>query len=225
MNFSKNKLYWIYGLIFIILLSIRFLNTTSAPELSTTTELITISETDFKLVFLTGGDVERIDLIQNKEIVRVYIKADSLDKDYYVQIFKKKIDKAKVKGVPLFVFSVTDWNSFNERLQKFYEQKGIKEVPQNTISETNKETENETPFLKNFFILIFCLILFNFVYSFLKSQKGNPYEVDYKNALNGNDKMRALELGRLYYKWNRKDRVLTVYDETAIANDLSIMKD
>ena len=46
-----------------------------------------------------------------------------------------------------------------------------------------------------------------------------------QNALKGNDKLRALELGRLYYRWNRRDKALTVYDETAIANDLSIMKD
>ena len=215
MNFSKNKLYWIYGLIFIILISIRFLDFTSTPE------LITINEQEFKQVMLMRGDVERIELVQNKEIVRVYIKVDSIQKDYYVQKLKKRLDKAKVNGVPLFEFSVTDWNSFNERLQKFYQQKEIQEVPQNTI----KEGDWFGPIANIIFTLIICGILIYFVFNFLKSQKGNPYEEDYKNALKGNDKLRALELGRLYYRWNRKDKVLTVYDETAIANDLSIMKD
>lgn len=215
MNFSKNKLYWIYGLIFIILLSTRFLNTTSAPDITITSEL------EFKQVMLMRGDVERIDLVQDKNIVRVYIKADSVQKDYYVQKFKKKLDKNKVKGVPLFEFSVTDWNSFNERLQRFYEQNDIQDIPQYAI----KENDNTIFNLNNFFALIICAILFYFVYNFLKSQKGNPYEEDYKNALKGNDKLRALELGRLYYRWNRRDKALTVYDETAIANDLSIMKD
>jgi len=214
MNFSKYKLYWIYGLIFFILLSIRFLDFTSTPELTFTTEQ------EFKQVMLMRGDVERIELVQNNEIVRVYIKVDSLQKDFYVQKFKKKLDKAKVKGFPLFEFSVTDWNSFNERLQKFYEQKGIQVVPQYTI----KERDWFGPIANSIFTLIICGILIYFVLNFLKSQKGNPYEEDYKNALKGNDKLRALELGRLYYRWNRKDKVLTVYDETAIANDLSIMK-
>ena len=211
MNFSKNKLYWIYGLILIILLSIRFLGSTST--------IITTTEQEFKQMMLMRGDVERIDLVQNKEIVRVYIKVDSIHKDYYVQKFKKKLDKAK--GLPLFEFSVTDWNSFNERLQEFYEQNGVQKVSQYTI----KEGDWFGPIANTIFTLIICGVLIYFVFNFLKSQKGNPYEEDYKSALKGNDKLRALELGRLYYRWNRKDKALTVYDETAIANDLSIMKD
>jgi len=111
----KFNIYWIYGLIAISLLSARFFQ--SAPDIMTTSEL------EFKQVMLTGGDVEKIDLVQNKELVRVYIKPDSIDKDFYVQKLKRKMDKAKIKNVPLFEFNVTDWNSFNERLQRFYEQK------------------------------------------------------------------------------------------------------
>lgn len=123
----KFNVYWIYALIGISLLSARFFQV--APEMMATTEQ------EFKQVMLTQGDVERIDLIQNKETVRVYIKPDSIEKDFYVQKLKRKMEKAKVKGVPLFEFSVTDWNSFNDRLQKFYEQSKIIEVPQNTIKE------------------------------------------------------------------------------------------
>jgi len=123
----KFNVYWIYGLIALSLLSARFFQ--MAPDIITTTEQ------EFKQVMLTRGDVERIDLVQNKELVRVYIKPDSIEKDFYVQKLKRKIEKSKVKGVPLFEFSVTDWNSFNERLQKFYEQKSIQEVPQNTVKE------------------------------------------------------------------------------------------
>ena len=64
----KFNIYWIYGLIAISLLSARFFQT--APDILTTTEL------EFKQVMLSGGDVEKIDLIQNKELVRVYIKPD-----------------------------------------------------------------------------------------------------------------------------------------------------
>jgi len=123
----KFNIYWIYGLIALSLLSARFFQL--APEMTTTTEQ------EFKQNMLIKGDVERLDFVDNKKSVRVYIKADSIEKDFYVQKFKKKLEKAKVKGVALFEFSVTDWNSFNERLQKAYEQNNIPEVPQNTITE------------------------------------------------------------------------------------------
>ncbi len=143
----KFNIYWIYGLIALSLFSARFFQ--MSPELSTTTEQ------EFKQVMLMAGDVDRIDLVQNKEIVRVYIKPDSIQKDFYVQKFKKKLDKAKVKGVPLFEFSVTDWNSFNERLQKFYEQKGIQEVPQNTI----KEGEWFGPIANTLFTMVIIVVI------------------------------------------------------------------
>lgn len=142
----KFNIYWIYGLIALTLLSTRFFQL--SPELTSTTEQ------EFK-VMLQRGDVEKIDLIQNKEAVRVYIKADSIQKDYFVQKFKKKLDKAKVKGVPLFEFSVTDWNSFNDRLQKFYEANHIPEVPQNTI----KEGEWFGPIANTLFSLIALVVV------------------------------------------------------------------
>lgn len=143
----KFNIYWIYGLIALTLLSARFFQL--APEVTTTSEL------EFKQSMLLQGDVEKIDLIQNKEAVRVYIKPDSIQKDFYVQKFKKKLDKAKVKGVPLFEFSVTDWNSFNDRLQKFYEQNHIAEVPQNAI----KEGEWFGPIANTLFSLIALVVV------------------------------------------------------------------
>ena len=143
----KFNIYWIYGLIAISLLSARFFQT--APDIMTTSEL------EFKQVMLTGGDVEKIDLVQNKELVRVYIKPDSIDKDFYVQKLKRKMDKAKIKNVPLFEFNVTDWNSFNERLQRFYEQKNIQEVPQNAV----KEGEWFGPIANTIFSLVLIVVV------------------------------------------------------------------
>ena len=143
----KFNIYWIYGLIAISLLSARFFQT--APDIMTTSEL------EFKQVMLTGGDVEKIDLVQNKELVRVYIKPDSIDKDFYVQKLKRKMDKAKIKNVPLFEFNVTDWNSFNERLQRFYEQKNIQEVPQNAV----KEGEWFGPIANTVFSLVLIVVV------------------------------------------------------------------
>ena len=48
-------------------------------------------------------------------------------------------------------------------------------------------------------------------------------EQQYKEALRANDKGRALELGRNYYRYKRNGE-LTIYDEQALANDLATMK-
>ena len=143
----KFNIYWIYGLIALSLLSARFFQ--MAPDITTTTEQ------EFKQVMLLHGDVERLDFVDNKQTVRVYIKPDSIEKDFYVQKFKTKMTKAKVKGVPLFEFSVTDWNSFNSRLQKFYEQNNITEIPQNTI----KEGEWFGPIANTVFSLVLIVVV------------------------------------------------------------------
>ena len=143
----KFNIYWVYGLIALSLLSARFFQ--MAPDITTTTEQ------EFKQVMLLHGDVERLDFVDNKQIVRVYIKPDSIEKDFYVQKFKTKMTKAKVKGVPLFEFSVTDWNSFNSRLQKFYEQNNITEIPQNTI----KEGEWFGPIANTVFSLVLIVVV------------------------------------------------------------------
>ncbi len=143
----KFNIYWVYGLIALSLLSARFFQ--MAPDITTTTEQ------EFKQVMLLHGDVERLDFVDNKQTVRVYIKPDSIEKDFYVQKFKTKMTKAKVKGVPLFEFSVTDWNSFNSRLQKFYEQNNITEIPQNTI----KEGEWFGPIANTVFSLVLIVVV------------------------------------------------------------------
>lgn len=46
---------------------------------------------------------------------------------------------------------------------------------------------------------------------------------DYQDALKSGNKTRALQAGRAYYSHIRKGK-LTIYDEQAIANDLSTMR-
>lgn len=48
-------------------------------------------------------------------------------------------------------------------------------------------------------------------------------KIKYDEALKGNDKRYALECGRLYYASMRKYGILTIYDETALTNDLAAM--
>ena len=123
----KFSIYWIYGIIGMVLLSANYWKMT--PDISR------VSEQEFKKEMLAKGDVDRLDLVTNKQVVRVYIKADSLEKEYYTVKFKTKLAKEKYKGVPLFEFKVTDWKSFNDGLKEFYATNHIGEVSTNPMDE------------------------------------------------------------------------------------------
>lgn len=45
----------------------------------------------------------------------------------------------------------------------------------------------------------------------------------YERSLKGNNKKTALDAGRAYYGALRENKILTIYDEQAITNDLSAM--
>src|SRR6202012_652588 len=73
----KFSIYWIWGIIAAILLGFNFFGafTPDAHHLD--------SELEFRNNMLEKGDVAKLVLVTNKNLVRVYIKKDSLDKPYY----------------------------------------------------------------------------------------------------------------------------------------------
>jgi AFG3 family protein len=124
----KFSIYWIYAIIAVILLSAQFAHFT--PELTPTSEL------EFKQNMLLQGDVEKLDLVKNKDRVRVYIRPENLDKSFYRNKFKTPISKDKAKGVPLFEFDVNDLKSFQERLSETYKTNPtLPEIPVKVVSE------------------------------------------------------------------------------------------
>ena len=111
----KFTIYWIYAIIAIILLSMQFMR--MSPDLAMT------SQQEFIDQMLIPGDVQKIDIVKNKERVRIYIKSDRLSKDFYVTKFKKDLskDKTKVQNVPLFEFELTgDVKNFKDDLKDVY---------------------------------------------------------------------------------------------------------
>ena len=120
------NLYVFYGIAFIALLIATFGK--FSPDLTE------ITQQEFENKMLLQGDVARIDLVKNKERVRVYIQPDSLKKEYYVSRFKRSITAEKAKS-PLFEFKVLDWKSFSERLTTLTTQKNLPEVPQQLVED------------------------------------------------------------------------------------------
>ena len=126
----KFSIYWIYAIIAIVLIGAQMFQWD--PSSIRTTEL------EFRQEMLAKGDVEKLDLIKNKEMVRVYIKKESLSKPFYT----KKIDRPgkEVGKGPHFEFTVTDWESFNQAQAKFFSDPvanplKIEQVPQNVTNE------------------------------------------------------------------------------------------
>jgi ATP-dependent metalloprotease FtsH len=121
------SIYWIYAFVAIILIAYNVLNYGYA-------DVQTITEQEFKNDMLKQGDVAKIDKVSNKDLVRVYIKASSLNKDYYRQKFQKPLGN-DAASKPLFEFQITDWQSFNRELDEFYKTNNIPEIPEHTYSE------------------------------------------------------------------------------------------
>ncbi|MDQ6814210.1 MAG: ATP-dependent zinc metalloprotease FtsH [Bacteroidota bacterium] len=126
----KFSIYWIYAIIAVVLIAANLFS--MSPDAVRTTEL------DFRRDMLAKGDVEKLDLIKNKELVRVYIKPESLGKDYYTKGIKRPSNGIS-KG-PHFEFTVTDWESFNASQNAFFKDSssnplGIQKVPENVMNE------------------------------------------------------------------------------------------
>jgi AFG3 family protein len=124
----KFSIYWIYAIIAVVLIGTNFVN--MSPSAIKTTEL------EFRQVMLANGDVEKLDLVKNKELVRVYIKKESLGKPFYAQ----KIKKTATGAGPHFEFSVTDWESFNAAQTAFFKDSvsnklGVDKVPETVANE------------------------------------------------------------------------------------------
>lgn len=67
---------------------------------------------------------------------------------------------------------------------------------------------------------IIALVIYN---GNLNAKKKAQIKQRYELALKGADKRAALDAGRAYYSSIRKAKILTMYDEQAITNDLNAM--
>lgn len=142
----KFNIYWVYGIIAIVLILAQVMN--FSPELKV------ISEQQFRNEILLPGDVQRLDLVKNKEQVHVYIKSDRLSKEFYVKQFKGRLSADKVKGTPLFAFEVVDWKAFEERLDAFCKANNVAEVEMKVV----KAPEWFGPLLNTVFTLLIIIV-------------------------------------------------------------------
>jgi cell division protease FtsH len=125
----KFNIFWVYGLIVAALLGSTMFGGGYKPEAAK------LSEQEVKQNMILTGDVERLDLVKNKDIVRIYIKPDSILKPYYASKFKQKFVPAKIKGVPIFEYEIADAKTYPEKITTFCKDKQIADVNLNIITE------------------------------------------------------------------------------------------
>jgi AFG3 family protein len=151
----KFSIYWIYAVIAVVLIGANFFNLT--PDATATTEL------EFRQKMLSQGDVEKLDYVQNKDIVRVHIKKDSLNKPFYQKV--KRPTGATARG-PHYEFRITNWEGFEQRMQDFYKATGQTEVP----TDTKPEGEWFGPILNT----LVTILLFVGLWLLLMRKMGGP---------------------------------------------------
>src|SRR5688500_291026 len=123
------SIYWIWAIIFAVLVGFQIFGsfTPDAKQLE--------SEMEFTNNMLRKGDVARLVLVTNKNLVRVYIKKDSLDKPYYKEKLAKNWQGAKPEG-PHFEFTVTKTDEFEKRLlDEFKNDPSIPQFPYKPVME------------------------------------------------------------------------------------------
>jgi AFG3 family protein len=125
----KFNIYWVWGVIAIILLGYNFFGAGFQPDAHHLE-----SEMQFRNNMLEKGDVDRLVLVTNKNLVRVYIKKDSLDKTYYKDLLGKSYPLVKADG-PQFEFQVTKIDEFEKRLYDFFAKNPSLEVPTSSVQE------------------------------------------------------------------------------------------
>jgi len=146
------SIYWVWGAIAAILVAFNLFG-------SYTPDAKEISKQDFTNTMLVGGDVEKVDIITNKDLIKVTIKKDSISKPYYKNLLTKinnpwSANKANDKG-PQFQFSVTKADEFEKELREFY----TKNPSVQEVTTYSKKEADWLPTILNFLLPVLILVL------------------------------------------------------------------
>jgi len=148
------SIYWIYALIAVGLIGFNLYKGT--PDATT------ITESEFFQHMLLQGDVTKLDLVKNKDIVRVYLNSDSVKrKEFYQDKLPKTIPADNT--APLFEFGVSDAKTWPSRYDQFCKDNSISNTKKPDIHITT-EGEWYGPAANIFFtILLFVVMIFLFM--------------------------------------------------------------
>lgn len=121
--------YWIYVIAAVLLIGYQVMRGVSPDARN-------ISELEFKQKMLSQNDVAKLEPVKNKDVVRVYIVRDSLDKKTYKDLLGDKVVYAKSSKGPHFQFSYSKIDDYQENLSKYFsEHPEVREVPVEPVTD------------------------------------------------------------------------------------------
>jgi cell division protease FtsH len=156
---SKFNVYWIWGAIAVVLLGFNFFG----PRFAGTGDKI---NPDFFYNLVAQGDVEKVVVFSNKNIVRVTIHADSLKKTYIQNQLNPKKDKQPSPNGPHFQFNIVDSKTFPKELNDYFDKNP-------TIKRIYPETDPEGDWLGPTLQFLFPVLLIVMVWVLLMRKMGS----------------------------------------------------
>jgi cell division protease FtsH len=161
---SKFNIYWIYGIILVVLISYNLLRSVDVGG------TVITNPGQFQEM-LSKGDINYIKIIGNKKIVRVFVTPDSvkLKTGYYKAIIGEK-DERRFKAVakstePQFYFTVSNVESFETELSNFY-------VKNPSVRPVNKKAEDEGEVFSQLISTLLPILLLGFVFIMMMRKVG-----------------------------------------------------
>ena len=154
----KFNIYWVWAIIFAALLGFQFFGGLSADARQTT-------KLEFFDVMLLNGDVEQITTITNRNIVRVFVKKDSLTKQFYRTKLGKSWPVVKEMEGPQFEFRIVKAEEFEKDLAKFYEKHP-------NLPEINNKIDSEGEFFQPLLSFVLPLLLIVLIWILLMRKMG-----------------------------------------------------
>ena len=109
----KFNLYWIYGVIAFMMVSMLFTNEIGSLSMETNEQTLIYD-------YIKNKDVEKIEIIQNKNIARIFIKEESLSEHRHESVRKPFFGDGLNKG-PHYFLKIGTSQEFRDRLDEAQE--------------------------------------------------------------------------------------------------------
>jgi AFG3 family protein len=162
-NFRKTprfSIYWIYAIVALFLIGYQVLNRVT-PETTKITEL------KFRQDMLASNDVEKVEPVRNKEMVRVYIEKDSLKKNAYRELLGDKWTYVYNAKGPQFQFNYSKVEDYQSILTEYFKNNpNVRPVPVDPVT----DPEWFGPIIN----ILFPLLMFALLFVLMMRKVGGP---------------------------------------------------
>ena len=162
---SRFNIYWVYLIIFLGIIGINLFRSVdvSGVEITYPNQFQTL---------MNQGDVQKLKVIRNKKMVRVFVSKDSIKSksSYYRTIVAdkdgKRIEALAKSTEPQFYFTIADATVFNQDLKDYYQKSGVKSV------DVSYEDEGEV--FSQLISTLLPILLIGFIFVMMMRKVGGP---------------------------------------------------